>query len=188
MFTQTVEYALRAMICLAARSGAGSERAVGHGPGARHNQTLGQAPGQALGQALGQPRGQTVEQISQATQVPAAYLGKVLQQLVKKGLVTSRRGAGGGFSLASPPDQISLLQVVQAVDPIERITTCPLGLAAHGTRLCPLHKRVDQALAHMEQAFAQSTLAEILAEPSESIPLCNFPPPPPLACHARPPR
>ena len=184
MFTQTVEYALRAMICLAARSGLQpgprQGRALGHGPGARQNQVP--------GQTLGQPRGQTVEQISQATQVPAAYLGKVLQQLVKNGLVTSRRGAGGGFSLASPPDQISLLQVVQAVDPIERITTCPLGLAAHGTRLCPLHKRVDQALAHMEQAFAQSTLAEILAEPSESIPLCNFPPPPPLACHARPPR
>ena len=184
MFTQTVEYALRAMICLAARSGAGSGRTLGHGPGAGQNQTLGQTPGQALGQ----PLGQTVEQISRATQVPAAYLGKVLQQLVKKGLVTSRRGAGGGFSLASPPDQISLLQVVQAVDPIERITTCPLGLASHGTRLCPLHKRVDQALAHMEQAFAQSTLAEILAEPSESIPLCNFPPPPSQACHARPPR
>ncbi|MFM8285220.1 MAG: RrF2 family transcriptional regulator [Planctomycetaceae bacterium] len=153
MFTQTVEYALRAMICLASNA----------------------APGQ------------TVEQISRATQVPAAYLGKVLQQLVKQHLVTSRRGAGGGFSLALPPDQISLLRVVQAVDPIERITTCPLGLEAHGVRLCPLHKRVDNALADMERAFAQSTLAEILAEPTDSIPLCNFPPRATLPCQAVPP-
>jgi Rrf2 family nitric oxide-sensitive transcriptional repressor len=154
MFTQTVEYALRAMICLASNP----------------------APGQ------------TVEQISRATQVPAAYLGKVLQQLVKQQLVTSRRGAGGGFSLALPPDQISLLRVVQAVDPIQRITTCPLGLEAHGVRLCPLHKRVDNALADMERAFSQSTLAEILAEPSDSIPLCNFPRGTPAPCSSPQPR
>lgn len=118
---------------------------------------------------------QTVDQIAAATHVPVPYLSKVLQQLVRRKIVASRRGTGGGFMLARSPQKLRILEIVQAVDPIERITTCPLGLAAHGTRLCPLHRRLDNALAAMEKAFAASTLAEILAEPTKSVPLCNFP-------------
>lgn len=117
----------------------------------------------------------TVERIAEATQVPVAYLAKVLQQLVRGGIASSRRGVGGGFTLAKPPARLRILEIVQAVDPIQRITTCPLGLAAHGRRLCPLHRRLDDALAAMEAAFAATTLAEILAEPSRSRPLCDFP-------------
>lgn len=117
----------------------------------------------------------TLDQIAAATHVPLAYLSKVLQQLVREKIVASRRGTGGGFTLARSPHKLRILEIVQAVDPIERITTCPLGLVAHGKRLCPLHRRLDNALAEMEKAFAASTLAEILAEPTKSVPLCNFP-------------
>jgi Rrf2 family protein len=117
----------------------------------------------------------TVDQISAATHVPGPYLSKVLQQLVRKKIVESRRGAGGGFTLSRPPHKVRILEIVQAVDPIHRITTCPLGLEAHGTRLCPLHRRLDNALAEMEKAFSASTLAEVLAEPTKSTPLCSFP-------------
>lgn len=117
----------------------------------------------------------TVEQIAETTLVPVAYLAKVMQSLVRAGLVSSRRGVGGGFLLVSPPRQVRILQIVQAVDPIQRITTCPLGLASHGTHLCPLHRRLDNAMAAMEKAFASTTLADVLAEPSPSVPLCDFP-------------
>jgi DNA-binding IscR family transcriptional regulator len=79
------------------------------------------------------------------------------------------------MSLAKTPEELTILEVVNAVEPIQRIKTCPLGLAAHGVRLCPLHKRVDNALAMVEEAFGSSTLAEILAEPTQSKPLCPFP-------------
>ena len=117
----------------------------------------------------------TVDEIAEVTHVPVAYLSKVLQQLVRGKIVMSRRGTGGGFRLARTPEKLRILEIVQAVDPIQRITTCPLGLAAHGTRLCPLHRRLDNALGEMQKAFAASTLAEILAEPTTSAPLCNFP-------------
>jgi Rrf2 family nitric oxide-sensitive transcriptional repressor len=125
--------------------------------------------------AVSPEESRTVGQIAEATQVPEAYLSKVLQQLVRQRIVASRRGTGGGFMLARAPEKLRILEIVQAVDPIRRITTCPLGLAAHGKRLCPLHKRLDNALASMEKAFAASTLAEILAEPTKSVPLCDFP-------------
>lgn len=117
----------------------------------------------------------TVDQIAEATLVPVAYLAKVMQALVRGGVVKSRRGVGGGFTLARPPCDLPLLEIVKAVDPIQRITTCPLGLASHGTHLCPLHRRLDNALAAMEDAFSTTTLAEVLSEPSASVPLCDFP-------------
>jgi Rrf2 family protein len=141
MFSQTVEYALRAIVHLASNA----------------------------------PKAQTTEEIAQATRVPKAYLSKVLQGLVQAGVVKSQRGSGGGMSLAKKPADLTILEVVNAVDPIKRITTCPLELASHGSRLCPLHRRVDNALALVEDAFRGSTLQEVIDEPSESIPLCDFP-------------
>jgi Rrf2 family transcriptional regulator, nitric oxide-sensitive transcriptional repressor len=121
----------------------------------------------------------TVDEIAEATRVPKAYLSKVMQGLHRAGLVTSQRGLHGGFRLAKPPAEVSILEVVNAVERLQRIRTCPLGLAAHGVRLCPLHKRLDDALAMVEQAFANSTLAEIIADPNPSVPLCDFPKLPP---------
>ena len=141
MFSQTVEYALRAVCHLAAVT----------------------------------PTPQTTDQIATVTRVPKAYLSKVLQNLVREGVVHSQRGVGGGMTLVKSPDALTILEVVNAVEPIQRIRECPLGLAAHGVRLCPLHRRLDQALAGVEKAFGETTLAEVLAEPSESIPLCDFP-------------
>ena len=141
MFSQTVEYALRAVVHLASEA----------------------------------PAPLTTEQIAAKTLVPRAYLSKVLQSLGRAGLVHSQRGMGGGMTLTREPDQMTILDVVNAVEPIQRIRTCPLGLAAHGVRLCPLHRRVDDALAMVEEAFAKSTLAELLREPNQSVPLCPFP-------------
>ena len=118
----------------------------------------------------------TTQQIAHTTKVPSAYLSKVLKSLVRAGVVQSQRGLGGGFVLTKPPEQINILEVLNAVDPIQRIRTCPLGLKAHGTVLCALHKRLDDATAIIEQTFSDTTIAEILARPTASTPLYEFPP------------
>src|SRR5947208_5514315 len=91
------------------------------------------------------PEGRTTDQIAAVTKVPRAYLSKLLQTLCRKGVVQSHRGVGGGMTLVKSPAELTILEVVNAVEPIVRITTCPLGLAAHGVRLCPLHRRLDNA-------------------------------------------
>ncbi len=121
------------------------------------------------------PAARTTEQIAAATLVPQAYLSKVLQSLARGGIVTSQRGLHGGFLLSRRPEQVTILEVVAAVDPIRRIRECPLGFAAHGVNLCPLHRRLDDALAGVEKAFRDSTLADVLAEPTRSVPLCGMP-------------
>ncbi|MBI1347687.1 Rrf2 family transcriptional regulator [bacterium] len=141
MFSQTVEYALRAVVMLADRS----------------------------------PEACTTEQLASATKVPKPYLSKVLQGLSRAGVVHTQRGVGGGITLVQSPADLTILDVVNAVEPIQRIHSCPLGLKAHGVNLCPLHHRMDQALAMVEKALRETTLAEILAEPTTSIPLCDIP-------------
>ncbi len=121
------------------------------------------------------PNASTTDEIAESTKVPRAYLAKVLQALVRNGIVHSQRGVRGGVTLAKPAETLTILEVVNAVDPIVRIRTCPLGIETHGIKLCPLHFRLDQAIASVEQAFQSTTLAEVLAEPSQSVPLCEFP-------------
>lgn len=139
MFSQTVEYALRAAVYLAAET----------------------------------PEARTTDEIAEVTKVPRAYLSKVLQSMVRAGIVVSHRGVHGGMTLVKPPKKLTILEIVNAVEPIQRIRTCPLGLAGHGVRLCPLHRRLDNALASVEKAFADTTLADVLAEPTKSPPLCE---------------
>jgi Rrf2 family protein len=116
----------------------------------------------------------SADSLASQTKVPRRYLHKVLQDLVKAGLVQSRSGPGGGYSLAEPADTISILDVVNAVAPLERIRHCPLGLPSH-TRLCPLHKELDRAYAATEAAFARVTIGELLQSSSEIVPLCELP-------------
>jgi Rrf2 family protein len=116
MFSQTVEYALRAVTQL----------------------------------AIYPHCVQTTSDIAQVTKVPLPYLSKVLQSLHRQGILKVKRGLHGGYLLAKSPAELSLYEVVQAVDPIQRIATCPLEIASHGKRLCALHRKMDQALADME--------------------------------------
>lgn len=124
-----------------------------------------------LADSDGQPR--TGAQISAATQVPVDYLAKVMRELGRAKLVRSRRGLNGGFTLAEDPADISVLDVVNAVDPIERINSCPLGITGH-VDLCPLHRRLDEAIASVEQAFAETSVAELVGGSAKGS-LCRFP-------------
>ncbi len=80
----------------------------------------------------------TIPEMSEATQVPAPYLRKVLNRLRDAGIVATQRGAGGGIILKADPDDLTILRVLNAVDPIKRVERCPLGLPEH-FKLCPLH-------------------------------------------------
>ncbi|HEY7309904.1 MAG TPA: Rrf2 family transcriptional regulator [Gemmataceae bacterium] len=144
MFSQTAEYALRAVVYLASQEGA--------------------------------PR--TTQEIARATKVPTGYLSKVMQSLGRKHLVQSQRGLHGGFTLARRPEELTVLDVIGAVDPIQRIRSCPLGIKGH-INLCPLHRRLDHAMKLVEDALNKSSIAELLAEPERArgipIPLCSWP-------------
>jgi len=139
MISQTVEYALRAVVTIAQHEG----------------------------------RPCTSKQIADITQVPLPYLSKLMQGLVRSGLVHSQRGPNGGFVLLKNPQALTILEVVDVVDPIKRITKCPLGIESHGSRLCPLHRRLDEAMATTEKILRDTTIEEMLSQPGNVTPLCE---------------
>ena len=77
-----------------------------------------------LGSQPGRPM--TTQEVARLSQVPAGYLSKVLQSLGRSGLVEARRGLGGGYVLTRPLEQLTVYDVVHAVDPLKRIHHCPL--------------------------------------------------------------
>jgi len=138
VISQTAEYALRAVVCLARSD---------------------------------PERRWTVHDIHDRTEVPEGYLSKVMQQLARSGIVRSQRGRSGGFVLGRSLDELSVLDVINAVDPLQRIHECPLGLAEHESELCALHKRVDCELERVERAFAEASFADLLSDDGPQWPL-----------------
>ena len=130
LFSLTIEYAMRAMVALAAGDG----------------------------------RPMTTRQIAVTMKVPQSYLSKVLQSLVRAGLVFSTRGLNGGFVLARRSEELNMMEVLNAVSPYKRIETCPLDLEGHSSELCPLHRRLDHAMAMVQEAFEGTSLAEIMSD------------------------
>lgn len=112
--------------------------------------------------------------LATSTKVPSNYLSKVLQQLAGAGLVTGRRGVGGGYRLSRAASNIRLIEIIQTVGNLERITTCPLGLASHGPNLCPLHRTVDRAAQVLIELFDGVTLQNLVDDPKfPNRPLCE---------------
>lgn len=139
MISQTVEYALRAIVTIAQHGGLPC----------------------------------TAQRVSALTHVPAPYLSKMMQGLVRAKLVKSKRGLHGGFVLSKDPSEMTIWDVVDAVEPFRRIRECPLGISSHEGTLCPLHRRLDNAMAMVEESFRDTTVAEVLAREGSVTPLCE---------------
>lgn len=111
--------------------------------------------------------------IAESVQVSVAYLTKVLRDLEAAGIVQVKRGPNGGYSLLKSPDALSVYDVVSAVEQLQRIQKCPLGIVDH-QKLCPLHDSLDHAAALVEQHFKETTIAELLPK-RNSAKGCKFP-------------
>jgi Rrf2 family protein len=114
----------------------------------------------------------SADSLAVQTKVPRRYLTRVLQDLAAAGLVRSRPGPGGGYEMTRQASSLTILDVVNAVAPLERIHVCPLGLPSH-TKLCPLHAELDRAYAATETALASVTIEQLLESTSPIRPLCR---------------
>jgi len=101
-------------------------------------------------------------ELAERAMVPEEYAVQILCNLSRRKVVTGQRGRVGGYRLAKRPDRLTLLEVVNAVQPIERIRSCPLGFGDHGHSLCPLHQCIDDVLAYLEERLAGATVQSLI--------------------------
>jgi Rrf2 family protein len=87
-----------------------------------------------------EPRFHLARDMAQVLSIPAPFLGKVLQPLVTRGILASQRGRSGGFKLARPARDITLLEIVETQESLDQLRHCILGQAdCNDERPCPLH-------------------------------------------------
>ena len=97
-----------------------------------------------------------IKEIAQAYNIPRIYLQQVLQQLVRAGIMKSKKGPYGGFNLAKPATKITLLDIVEAIDgPVQAST----GLTGEAT------KKAEKAFIDVSKtakaSFAKVTIADV---------------------------
>lgn len=119
----------------------------------------------AMTYLAGKPPGRRVPlaEIAEAQELPRPFLGKLLQDLVRAGLLSSARGPTGGYSLAYPPQRISLLEVKDAIEGTEDLERCAVGLdPCSDDTPCPLHDTF-KPLRRAIRAYLEETTLEDLA-------------------------
>lgn len=80
------------------------------------------------------------KEIAEALDIPVSYLAKILQDLSKRSVLMSSKGRGGGFKLARPANEITLLDVIESIEGSSFVRGCVMGLGeCPGEEPCPLH-------------------------------------------------
>ncbi len=81
----------------------------------------------------------TLAEISQCQDISLSYLEQLFARLRRQGLVTGVRGPGGGYRLARPANEISVAQIIEAVDESMDMTRCEGEANCHGGQRCLSH-------------------------------------------------
>jgi Rrf2 family protein len=106
----------------------------------------------------------SVAEISQKMLIPRSFLAKILQRLVREGLVESSRGAKGGFWLIKRPEDITLLEVFFAMQGVAPINSCAIDKRrCRLSEKCCVHPIWVEIRSDVEKRLAQQTIAGLIA-------------------------
>ncbi len=112
------------------------------------------------------PPGQTamIEEVSRMERIPGSFLAKIFQHLAKAGLVRSIRGAHGGFALARRPAQITVLEIIEAIEGKIIFQRCKLDKPdcehVGGCAVCGLF---EQAQDGVKEVLSRTSLRRLVA-------------------------
>jgi Rrf2 family protein len=105
------------------------------------------------------------QEICEAAGVTPAFLTKILQPLIRGGIVRSKRGVAGGFLLARDPEKLTLLDVMRAAEEPMTLNLCLITEhACERTCSCPIHDMWAEARERIEEVFSRRSLAELARE------------------------
>ena len=107
-------------------------------------------------------RNWSAQEIVARYEVSPAHLSKVLQTLVRAGIVTTQRGPRGGAKLKLPPEKISLLSIYEAIDGPMTMDACLLASDGCGTKCCRLGPKLAKYNDEIREAFSSMTLADLV--------------------------
>ena len=103
--------------------------------------------------------------IGAAMGIPTGFLQQVLQELQRSRLVSSRSGPAGGYRLARSPEDITILEIVEALEGPLQTSECALrGGPCHWDEVCAMHWVWSSARAALSDSLRAATLARVAAD------------------------
>jgi Rrf2 family protein len=115
---------------------------------------------------LGEERRAATSQIAQEQQIPPSFLAKIVSQLSVAGLLQTSRGARGGVSLAKPAENISLLEVVEAIDGPILLNECVANGSCNFGEDCPMKPIWCDAQAELVDRLQATTFDQFVPQPA----------------------
>lgn len=106
----------------------------------------------------------TIKELCELEQIPAAFGYKILQKMNKAGLIEIRRGPKGGYQLAKDSSEVTLYDVVTAIEPDFAVMECvhrPCVRNESGER-CLVHRELLEIQCSVEELLKRKTIADIL--------------------------
>jgi len=115
-----------------------------------------------------------IAELAKAAEVSTAFLTKVLKRLADAGLIVSYRGPSGGFSLAAPAGDVSLLDVIEAVEGPIRLNLCTgvrstSGAACHRQSWCAVSPVWMHAQARLRQVLVEASLESLARDSARRL-------------------
>ena len=100
--------------------------------------------------------------IAKAQDVPPRFLAKIFQALAKAGIVKSHRGAKGGFSLGREAEEVTIKDVIEAIEGPIHLNVCLMGPGeCSRDKVCPIHKVWEEAQEKMMGVLSRANFAEL---------------------------
>ena len=111
-----------------------------------------------------------IDEIATRLSVPKHFLGKIMQQVVKAGLLKSTKGPYGGFSLAAETLATPVIRLVEITDGMEQFSMCVLKLKyCNGLNPCPLHFEMEEIKKNYLNVFTKNTFEDLLKESKSDL-------------------
>ena len=106
-----------------------------------------------------------IKQIARELELPEPFIGKILQNLVKQGVLSSVKGPNGGFYLGRPAEKITIMDLIRIIDGMEAFKRCGLGLKdCSDGHPCPLHHEFKQYRENLVALFTKTTIQDLVRD------------------------
>jgi Rrf2 family protein len=111
----------------------------------------------------------SIRELTRKIQIPYHFLAKILQDLTYKGLLVSQKGPTGGFALAKPAKEITLYDIIDAIDGTSFTQNCVLGFSeCSGKSPCAVHEKWGPMRDELKSMLTSKNIAQMAKEMKKS--------------------
>jgi len=104
-----------------------------------------------------------LDEIAEQLSVPRHFLGKVMKNLVKEGVLSSMKGPYGGFYINDQTMQVHLFKLMEITGEVEELSTCVLRLRkCNALHPCPMHKQIESMRKQWRSLLSSTTVGDLL--------------------------